>query len=279
MLKEKMKNKKNPDIKPMKEGRENKITIWRIIAYFIIYSTLGFIVETIFCLARYGVLESRQSFLYGPFCAIYGVGAIIMILSLQYFKKSYNKLFIAGCIIGSIVEYIISFLGEVILHVRWWDYSDMPLNLNGRICLLYAAFWGFLALYLMISLNPKIDKLIEFIKKKINIKIIKVLALTIFIIMIIDLLVSLYATSCFMIRMIKLNNINVINKDAINIEYEKIYGDENKSKIILNLFNDKKMITTYPRLKITDIDGNIIYFSDLLPDIQPYYYKLPNYKK
>ena len=56
------------------------ISIWRIFAYFIIYSVIGYIVETLFGIARYGVVESRQSFLYGPFCAIYGIGAIIMIL-------------------------------------------------------------------------------------------------------------------------------------------------------------------------------------------------------
>ena len=52
------------------------ISIWELLAYFIIYSVAGYIIETLFALVRYGVLESRQSFLYGPFCSIYGVGAI-----------------------------------------------------------------------------------------------------------------------------------------------------------------------------------------------------------
>ncbi len=49
------------------------ISIWRILAYFIIYSILGYLIETTYALVVYGVVESRQSFLYGPFCAIYGV--------------------------------------------------------------------------------------------------------------------------------------------------------------------------------------------------------------
>ena len=53
-------------------------SIWRILAYFIIYSFVGFLIETIFALVFYNVLESRQSFLYGPFCGIYGIGAVIM---------------------------------------------------------------------------------------------------------------------------------------------------------------------------------------------------------
>ena len=62
------------------------ISIWRMLAYFIIYSVVGFIIETAFGFSTKGVIESRQSFLYGPFCAIYGVGAVIMISFLKRFK-------------------------------------------------------------------------------------------------------------------------------------------------------------------------------------------------
>ena len=110
------------------------ITLWRILAYFIIYSVVGFIVETTYGTITKGVIESRRSFLYGPFCAIYGVGACTMIVLLQKFKKSHNLLFIGGFILGAIVEYTVSFFGEMIFHVKWWDYSNRPFNINGRIC-------------------------------------------------------------------------------------------------------------------------------------------------
>lgn len=64
------------------------ISIWRILAYFIIYSFFGYIIETIFGIATKGVWESRQSFLYGPFCAIYGLGACIMIIFLYKYGKN-----------------------------------------------------------------------------------------------------------------------------------------------------------------------------------------------
>ena len=60
------------------------LSVWRILAYFIIYSVVGYIIETIFGIITKGVWESRQSFLYGPFCAIYGLGAAIMIIFLQW---------------------------------------------------------------------------------------------------------------------------------------------------------------------------------------------------
>lgn len=251
-------------------------TVWRLLAYFIIYSIVGYLIETAFGLVKYGTLESRQSFLYGPFCVIYGIGAVVIILSLQYFKKNFNTLFLGGCLVGSILEYVISWIGEAILNVKWWDYSNMPFNINGRICLSYAVFWGILSLYLMISLNPKIDRLIDWMKKKINIKVLKGTVITLIIVMVIDCIITGYAVLCFMVRMIKINDIKVDNADKINIAYSTLYNNENINKIIHRFFNDEKMIKTFPRLKVEDINGNIIFFSDLLPGITPYYLKIGN---
>ena len=128
----------------MREKKSFKIlgiTIWRICAYFIIYSVVGFIIETLFAIVFHNVFESRQSFLYGPFCSIYGVGAVVMILFLnKYFNKNNHILFVGGFIIGSVVAYVLSLIGEILLNVRWWDYSDRFLNINGRICFLYSLF-------------------------------------------------------------------------------------------------------------------------------------------
>ena len=144
-----------------------------MLVYFVIYSFLGFIIETIYGMITKGVIESRQSFLYGPFCGIYGLGDVTMILSLNKFKDNNNQLFFGGFIVGSIIEYIVSFLGEIILHVKWWDYSDMPFNLNGRICVFFSVFWGFLAIYLISYVNPKIDYLINKISAKLSMKVLR----------------------------------------------------------------------------------------------------------
>ena len=93
-----------------KEKKEFKIfgySIWKVLAYFIIYSFIGYIIETVFGIITKGTWESRQSFLYGPFCGIYGMGAVIMILSLQYFNQNNNRLFFGGFIVVSIVEYVV----------------------------------------------------------------------------------------------------------------------------------------------------------------------------
>ena len=252
----------------------NGISIWRILAYFIIYSIAGYVVETIYGMITKGLWESRQSFLYGPFCGIYGLGAVIMIVCLHKFPKKFNALFIGGFIVGSIVEYIVSLLGELLLGVKWWDYSGMPLNINGRICVYFSIFWGFLGIYLIASLNPKVDKIINWIKSKFKTyKGLKTFVITVFILLIIDCISTAFAIEYFLVRKIVQNDINVAKKEAVIEQYDKIYGNEKLSNFIYKFWGDKKMIRTFPNLKIKDKDGNIVYMDSLL-DIQPYYLKI-----
>lgn len=265
-----------------KNNKENKVkknktifgfSIWRLIAYFIIYSVLGFVIETAFGAVTKGVIESRKSFLYGPFCAIYGLGAVVMILCLQPFKKNNNTLFWGGFVAGSVIEYLVSLIGELIFHVIWWDYSDMPLNINGRVCVYFSILWGLLGIYLVSYINPKIDKLINFIKRKISDKALKIIEMITAVFLIVDCLITAYALKAFYIRMVKLHNINIGNVEMIDKEYDKMYGNKKKSDFIYKYWGDEKMIKTLPNLKLQDNDGKIVYFDSLLPDIQTYYYK------
>jgi len=249
-------------------------SIWRILAYFIIYSVIGYIIETLFGIITKGVWESRQSFLYGPFCAIYGLGAVVMILSLQRFNKNNNSLFFGGFIVGSIVEYVISLLGEIIFNVKWWDYSDMPLNINGRICVYFSLFWGFLAIYLMSYANPRVDKLINWIKSKFSLKFLKSTVIFLIIFLFIDFGITSYALKMFFLRMVKEYDINIGDKQVVEQAYEDVYGNEDLSNIIHKLWGNKKMIMIFPNLKLEDNEGNIVHFKNLLPEIQPYYIKL-----
>ena len=252
----------------------NGISIWRILAYFIIYSVAGYIIETLYGMITKGVWESRQSFLYGPFCGIYGLGAVVMILCLHKFPKKYNVLFIGGFIVGSIVEYAISLFGELILGVKWWDYSNMPLNINGRICVYFSVFWGFLGIYLIASLNPKVDRLINWIKSKLKTqKTLKAFVITVFTLLMLDCIATAFAIEFFLVRMIAKNDLDVPNKEIVLEKYDKIYGNENLSKFIYTFWGDKKMIKTFPNLKIKDVNGDIIYMDSLL-DIQPYYLRV-----
>lgn len=255
------------------DKKTQKISIWKILAYFIIYSFIGFVTESLFALINYNVIESRKSFLYGPFCGIYGVGAVVLILALRYFNKNNYTLFFGGCLVGSIVEYIMSFLGEILFDARWWDYSNRFLNINGRICLLYAIFWGILSLILMRIINPQVDKIIKFIKTKINLKWLKTITAISMILMIINALASGIAMYLFLMRMSVENDLNIKNKEQTIAQYNRIYGDKQKAEFIDRFWGNKKMIRTYPNITLRLEDGSIVYVHDLLPEIKPYIYK------
>ncbi len=250
------------------------ISIWRILAYFIIYSIAGYIIETIFGLLTKGVIESRKSFLYGPFCSIYGVGAVIMIVSLQYFKKNNYTLFLGGFVVGSIVEYLVSLIGEFIFHVKWWDYSNEPFNINGRICVMFSLFWGVLAIYLMSHFNIKVDKLIDKIKEKVSSKILNSAVIIIVIFMFLDCVITGAALKMFFADLVHDYNLPVQNSEIYLKQYEEKENDEIQKKLRNKYFTNEKMIKTFPNLKIISKNGEIIFIRDVLKDIQPYYFKV-----
>lgn len=253
------------------------VTIYRILAYFIIYSMIGFMLETSLALLAYGKIESRQGFMYGPVCPIYGVGAVIMILALKKFNKNDVTLFLGGVLVGSIVEYTISLFGDIVLNVRWWDYSDRFLNINGRICLLYSICWGLIGVYLTKNLNVYVDKFIEWIKKRINITILRFIIILVTIFLFIDCIISAVAINVFLARTVVENDIkNVQNRDSYVETYEYFYSNNKRKEIVDKYWNEKKMVLTYPNLKLQLDNGKQLYVQDFYKEVKPYYYKFDN---
>ena len=145
-----------------KEG----ITIHRIIWYTLLFSVLGLIIETIYCFATTGILESRKGLILWPFCPIYGVGASVLIILLNNYSNSKVRLFCLGAIYGTIFEYVCSYVMQVMYGSRFWDYSYTNFQINGRISLTYTVFWGILSVILIGYLKGFLDKWIEKIPGK-----------------------------------------------------------------------------------------------------------------
>ncbi len=232
------------------EKKTRKINIWRILAYFVIYSIMGYLIETAFGLLTKGTLESRKGFLYGPFCPIYGVGAVAMILGLQYFTKNKYTLFFGGFVIGSIIEYVISLVGEIIFKVKWWDYSTNFLNINGRVCFTFSLFWGLLAIYLMSHFNPIIDKLLDKLQEKFSTKILRTVLIIIVVALAIDGILTAVSLKLFFARTVYTYNLDVQNKEKYIEEYDRLLSQEKLLILGNKVFSDKKMLRTFPNLKL-----------------------------
>ena len=279
---EKRKNTQTENkIKKTKEKYSEKrlkicgVSVWRILGYFVIYSLLGYIIEVLYGLVTKGVIESRQSFLYGPFCGIYGLGAILMVLP---FKKHPNanrlQIFFGSAIIGCLVEYFISWFGETFLHVKWWDYTNYFLNINGRVCLYFGIFWGILGLWLIQRMNPKVDDIINRLKNKIPTVSQKTWVSVVNLFLLIDCITTIVALEYYQVRVIVENQIPVANYEYYEERYNKIYSDEKKKNFIHICFGNEVMIITFPNLKIEDKDGNIVFLNRFYPEIENYYYKI-----
>lgn len=135
------------------------LNLYKILLLCFVGSFLGVMIELLWCLVRNGYLESRSGLVYGPFNLLYGAGAVLMTVCLYRFRNRGAWIsFLGGMLVGSVLEYVCSFGQELLFGSRSWDYSGVPFNLNGRICLLYSIFWGFLGVYWMKRLYPMLAK-------------------------------------------------------------------------------------------------------------------------
>lgn len=135
-----------------------------VFLYLIIYSFLGWCCECVYCSFGEGEWINR-GFLTGPFCPIYGFGAVATLLLLQYLPSRAFAVFFGGMLITSILEYLTSWLMEKLFNARWWDYSEEPFNLHGRVCLLNSVLFGLLCLFLYFDLHPAIQSLVAWFSR------------------------------------------------------------------------------------------------------------------
>ena len=128
-----------------------------VLLYFIIYSFLGWIMESVFR----SILEKKlinTGFLIGPLCPIYGLGACIMFLFLENLSNNVILLFIVSFVILTLWEYIVGVLLEKIFHTKYWDYSNYKINIQGRICLTNSLYWGALGVIFIKIIHPLVQK-------------------------------------------------------------------------------------------------------------------------
>lgn len=235
--------------------KEERITFHQLFWYFIIFSVAGIIIETLYCYATTGVLESRKGLLWGPFCPVYGVSAAVIILMLYKYKdKNIFELFISGFIAGSIAEYILSFGLEAIYGIRFWEYSYIPENINGRICIPYSIFWGVLSVIVIKMVKPLIDKIIKKIPKNIG----KEIEVVLVVLLIIDALCTIWAIEICKNDVLK--SYNGVIEDSTQ---EKNYIERTISNIEEMLFPKERVLKTFPNLRIKK-DNEEVFIRDLL---------------
>ncbi|MBU4438878.1 MAG: putative ABC transporter permease [Acetobacterium sp.] len=135
-------------------------TLSLLFIYFFLYAIIGWMCEVVYC----SIPEKKfinRGFLNGPYCPIYGVGALIIITFLMPYIHDPILVFFIGVLLTSTLEYITSWGMEKLFHAKWWDYSDHKFNINGRVCLLNSFLFGLLCVVLMYLVHPIVNDFVE----------------------------------------------------------------------------------------------------------------------
>lgn len=161
--------------------------VYHLIAAFIIYSILGWFVESVymsFCNHRL----TNRGFAKGPFCPIYGFGAVIGYLVLNPLSGHYVTLYLTGAFLATTFEYLVGIMMQKLLGEVWWDYTEKPMNYKGIICLESTIAWGFYAIIITMFLHERVLHLIDAMDMVYG----RILCIVILAIVTVDYLIRLY---------------------------------------------------------------------------------------
>ena len=127
--------------------------IQQIILLFFLYAFLGWCCEVAFAACKNGRFVNR-GFLNGPLCPIYGFGVMGVVLALAPLRGSFWPLYLGSVILTSAIELVTGWAMEKLFHARWWDYSNMPLNIMGYVCVPFSLVWGFACIAIVKWVHP-----------------------------------------------------------------------------------------------------------------------------
>lgn len=215
---------------------------------FVIYSFAGYLVEVFSVSITQKKIIFSRGYLIGPYLPIFGVGSMIVTLFLKKYQNDILALFIMTVVFCCIIEYFTSLILEKLFNLRWWDYSKNKFNLNGRICLEVGVLFGVGGIFIIKIFNPLVFNFLGLFDKNI----IMFISTTIFIIMIIDFIVSTIA-----VIKLKIDTSKYKNLDATNIIKEEVRKSLNK----YNYFY-KRIIKAFP--EISKNNKNIIHLKEII---------------
>lgn len=210
--------------------------LFLLVTYFLIYSILGWIMESIFR----SIIERKiinTGFLRGPICPIYGFGAIIMVAFLRNFSDNLILLFICSLVTLTFWEYIVGVLLEKLFHTKYWDYSDHKINFQGRICLSNSIYWGILGVAFLKFIHPFIQGIVE----RIDVSILYFIVVTSSFIFIVDVITSVVKVVNMSVTLEKIEELNKEIKEKL--KEIKLIGKEEKGTEKLDIVqNIQKLI-------------------------------------
>lgn len=152
------------------------MSIYYSILYFFVYGFLGWCTEVIFAAFKQHRFVNR-GFLNGPICPIYGVGVTLVIACLEAFQSNLLLLYISSVILVTVLEGVTGWAMDKLFHNKWWDYSKLPFNIGGYVCLLFSLIWGVACVFIVYFVHPLIHQVLSRIPHTAGIALIAILGI------------------------------------------------------------------------------------------------------
>ena len=152
------------------------MSIYYSILYFFVYGFLGWCTEVIFAAFKQHRFVNR-GFLNGPICPIYGVGVTLVIACLEAFQSNLLLLYISSVILVTVLEGVTGWAMDKLFHNKWWDYSKLPFNIGGYVCLLFSLSWGVACVFIVYFVHPLIHQVLSLIPHTAGIALIAILGI------------------------------------------------------------------------------------------------------
>lgn len=152
------------------------MSIYYSILYFFVYGFLGWCTEVIFAAFKQHRFVNR-GFLNGPICPIYGVGVTLVIACLEAFQSNLLLLYISSVILVTVLEGVTGWAMDKLFHNKWWDYSKLPFNIGGYVCLLFSLIWGVACIFIVYFVHPLIHQVLSLIPHTAGIALIAILGI------------------------------------------------------------------------------------------------------
>lgn len=172
----------------MQQGvRKIPSNLYQALWMFILYAFIGWCAEVTYTYVNKSHFVNR-GFLKGPYCPIYGCGILAVVLLLEPLKDNLVLLFVGAFALTTALEYITGLILEKVFKKKWWDYSTLPFNIHGYVCLKFSILWGLGCCLMINEVHPMMHKLIEWIPPKAGVPLLTV----IFLVFMVDVVSTIY---------------------------------------------------------------------------------------
>ena len=124
--------------------------------FFSAYSFLGYGLEKAYARLTRSSRQTRKGFLLLPLCPVYGL-AMMALLAMPPTLRIGWALPVTGAVVCTAVEYAVHWFYDAVFSVRFWDYSGVPGNWRGRVCLPFSLAWGLLSALAVLWVQPLVE--------------------------------------------------------------------------------------------------------------------------